>query len=258
MADLTDLIERAWGVLSRWAVPVMMTLAYALLVVTSETDASGKAWMAAGLLLVMTVWFIFRALADSAALSRALSVGDTERLLALADRGLAHRRTRPPAVRARFLVARGLAHLLRGELPAARTALDAAEPDPELQPLAATLRLIVQVELAAPETAGTLPRADQPDTPGMLDSFPVSAPRAPWLAWLADGLRARRTGELDAATSLLTRVTDDIRAGSALRAIAHLHIARIADTRHDPATAARHGAAAADLAAPDAAWLRGA
>lgn len=260
MADLTDLIERAWGALSRWAVPVMMTLAYALLVVTSETDASGKAWMAAGLLLVMAVWFTFRALADSAALSRALSVGDTERLLALADRGLAHRRTRPPAVRARFLVARGLAHLLRGELPAARTALDAldaARPAPELQPLAATLRLIIQVELAAPETAGRLYRADQPDTRGMLDTFPVAAPRAPWLAWLADGLRAQRTGELDAATSLLTRVTHDIRAGSALRAIAHLYIARIADTRHDPATAARHRTAATDLAAPDAAWLRG-
>ena len=257
MADFTDLIERAWGVLSRWAVPVMMTAAYALLVATSETDTTGKAWMAAGLVLVMIAWFTFRALADAAALARALSVGDTERLLALADRGLCHRRARLPAIRARFLVARGLAHLLRGEFPAARTALDAAEPAPDLQPLAATLRLIVQVELAARETAGpAAPRGDRPDTSGALDTFPVAAPRAPWLAWLADGLRAWRTGQLDAATSLLTRVTDDIRTGSALRAIAHLYAARIADARRDAAAAARHRAAAADLAAPDAAWLR--
>src|SRR5215831_19466264 len=86
MADLTELIVRGWGTLSRWAVPVMMALAYALLVATSETDATGKAWMATGLVLVLIAWFAFRALADAAALSRALSVGDTAALGALADR----------------------------------------------------------------------------------------------------------------------------------------------------------------------------
>jgi hypothetical protein len=291
MADLTDLIERAWGVLSRWAVPVMMTAAYALLVATSETDTTGKAWMAAGLLLVMIAWFTFRALADAAALSRALSVGDTERLLALADRGLAHRRARPPAVRARFLVARGLAHLLRGEFADARTALDAAAPAPDLQPLTATLRLIAQVELGLARSHGHADQRGEPGEhgssnarerpaesgpqhvaddigqfthPGQRDArqtqnpSSVPAPRAPWLAWLADGIRAWRAGQLDAATSLLTRVTDDIRAGSALRAIAHLYAARIADARHDSVAAAGHRAAASDLAAPDAAWLRNA
>ncbi|HEX7840599.1 MAG TPA: hypothetical protein VF469_24135, partial [Kofleriaceae bacterium] len=80
MTDLTDRIERAWGALSRWAVPVMMTLAYAFLSATAQTDTAGKLWMAAGLGLVLIAWFSFRALAEAAALSRALAVGDAARL----------------------------------------------------------------------------------------------------------------------------------------------------------------------------------
>src|SRR5215468_9826939 len=94
MTDRAGFLERGWAVLSRWAVPVMMTLAYALLVATSEASRTGEAWMAAGLILVMTAWFLFRRLIAAAALSRALSVGDTEALLALAERNLA-RRLRP-------------------------------------------------------------------------------------------------------------------------------------------------------------------
>lgn len=242
MADLTDLIVRGWGVLSRWAVPVMMAFAYALLVVTSETNATGKAWMAAGLVLVLIVWFAFRAMADTAALSRALSVGDTAALIELSERALARRRR--PAARARPLIARGLARLLRGEHAAALAALDEARPGPELRPLAAAARIVARVELG------------QPIDPGDPDA--VSAPRTPWSGWLADGVLAWRDGRLEAAGPPLARVIDDIRAGSAPRAIAHLYAARIADARADPAEAVRHRAAAADLAAPDAAWLRGA
>jgi hypothetical protein len=243
MADLTDLIVRGWGALSRWAVPVMMTLAYALLIATSETDATGKAWMAAGLLLVLTAWFAFRALADAAALSRALSVGDTAALSELADRARVRRRR--PAARARPLIARGFAQLLRGEHAAALAALDEARPGPELRPLVAAARIVACVELG---------RAIDPGDP----TAAASAPRTPWLGWLAGGAIAWRDGRLDDAAPLLARVIGDIRAGSALRAIAHLYTARIASARADPAEAVRHRAAAADLAAPDAAWLRGA
>jgi hypothetical protein len=243
MADLTDLIVRGWGVLSRWAVPVMMTLAYALLVATSETDTTGQAWMAAGLALVLTAWFAFRALAAAAALSRALSVGDTAALIELSDRALARRRR--PAARAGPLVARGFAQLLRGEHAAALAALDEARPGPELRPLVAAARIVAHVELGL---------AIDPGDPAAA----VSAPRTPWLGWLADGAIAWRDGRLDAAAPRFARVIDDIRAGSALHAIAHLYAARIADARAAAADAARHRAAAADLAAPDAAWLRGA
>ena len=238
MPDLNDLLERSWGTLSRWAVPVMMAIAYALLAATSDTDATGTAWMAGGFCLVLTAWFAFRALTHAAALSRALAVGDTQQLLALAGRGLPRRHR--PAARARLLVGRGLAHLVRGEHAEALAALAEARPAADLQPLAAALEIAARVEL------------DQPT-----DSLAVRAPRAPWLAWLADGILAWRAGDLDAAAPLLGRVIDDIRAGSALRAIAHVYAARLAGARGDAAAAARHRAAAADLAAPDAAWLRG-
>jgi hypothetical protein len=241
MADLTELIVRSWGALSRWAVPVMMALAYALLVATSETDATGKAWMAAGLVLVLTAWFAFRALAGAAAMSRALSVGDTA---ALGELATAPARRGRPAARARPLIARGFAQLLRGEHAAALAALDEARPGPELRPQVAAARIVACVELGRAIAAG--------------DPVAVSGPRTPWLGWLAGGAIAWRDGRLDDAAPLLARVIGDIRAGSAQRAIAHLYAARIADARADPAEAGHHRAAAADLAAPDAAWLRGA
>lgn len=238
MTDLTDRIERVWGTVSRWAVPVMMTLAYAFLAVTSDTDATGKLWMAAGLCLVLSAWFAFRALAEAAALSRALAVGDTARLFELSGRELARRHR--PAVRARFLVARAFAHLLRGEFAAALTTLDEARPAPDLEPFATALRITALVELDRPA-----------------DGLDVRAPRIPWLSWLADGELAWRRGDLDTAAPLLARVTGDIRAGSALRAIAHVYAARIAEARGDASDTAGHRTAAASLADADAAWLRG-
>jgi len=235
------LLDRIWRVLSRWAVPVMMSLAYLLLAVTSDTDATGKTWMGVGLGFVMVVWFVFRGLTETAGLSRAISVGDTARLFELADRQLARRRK--PADRARFLVARGLGHQLRGEFAEALAALDGVAPAPELVPLAQAIRIGAGVELGRP--------ADE------LRALVVSAPRAPALAWLAEGEIAWRAGDLDTAAARLARVINDIRVGSAIRAIAHIYAARIAEARGEAAAAVRHRSAAAALATPDAIWLRG-
>jgi len=235
-------IERAWQILSRWAVPVMMTLAYALLAATSETDMTGKAWMAVGLGFVLVAWFVFRRLTEAAALARALSVGDTARLLALADRHLS--RKRRPAARAPFLVARAFAHLLRGELSEAVAVIEAARPGPELQPLAAAVKIGALVELGRPAAEA---RA----------VVMIRAPRAPALAWLAEGQIAWRDHQLDAAAQRFARVIDDVRAGSAIRAIAHVYAARIAEARGEAAIATRHRATAATLATPEATWLRG-
>jgi len=234
-------IERAWQLLSRWAVPVMMTLAYAFLAATSETNTTGKAWMAVGLVLVLVVWFVFRALTEAAALARALSVGDTARLFALAARHLP--RKRRPADRAPFLVARAFAHALRGEHAEALATIEEARPGPALQPLAAAVRIGALVELGRP--------ADE------ARALVVSSPRAPALGWLAEGQIAWRAGQLDIAAPLLARVIDDVRAGSATRAIAHVYAARIADARGQAQLAARHRAAAANLAVPGATWLHG-
>ena len=236
-----DLIERVWQVLSRWAVPVMMTLAYTLLAATSETNTTGKAWMAVGLGFVLVAWFVFRRLTDAAALARALSVGDTARLFALAEHHL--RRKQRPAARAPFLVARAYAHELRGEFAEALAVLEGARPGPELQPLASAVRICALVELGRPAA----------EARGLV----VSAPRAPALGWLAEGQLAWCEGDLAAASQLFARVIDDVRAGSATRAIAHVYAARIADAGGQPAVAARHRGAAGSLAAPGATWLRG-
>ena len=233
------MMERLWAILQRWAVPVMMTLAYALLAATSETNNVGKAWMSLGLVLVFIVWFMFRALTENAALARALHVGDVAKLLQLADRHLA--RKRRPADRARFLVGRAFADQLRGDFASALATVEASAPGPELQPLAAAIRIGALVELGRP-AADARPHL-------------IAAPRAPALAWLAEGEVAWRDEQRDLAAALFTRIIDDVRAGSATRAIAHLYAARIAA---DPVVAARHRTAAAALATPEATWLRGA
>ena len=143
-----ELLERIWRGLTRWAVPVMMAGAYTLLAVTSETDAAGKAWMAVGFGFVLVVWFVFRALTETAALARALSVGDTVKLFELAARYLP--RKRRPVDRAPFLIGRALALQLRGEFAEALATLDEARPTPELQPLARAVRIGALVELGRP------------------------------------------------------------------------------------------------------------
>ena len=256
------LLERIWRVLSRWAVPVMMSLAYILLAATSDTDAVGKTLMAAGLVIVLIVWFVFRALTETAGLARALAVGDVARLLALAERHLP--RARRPDARARLLIARAFAHQLRGDPTAAIAALDEAypastrapspsdrahgvsdspHPAHDLAPLAHVVRLAAVIELGRSTTD--------------LRRLPPSAPRLPALTWLAEGQLAFSDNDLDTATQRFARVIDDIRAGSATRAMAHLYAARIAEARNDLAAAKHHRTAAAAVALVDATWLRG-
>jgi hypothetical protein len=257
-----DLADRgwtvtAWQLLSRWAVPVMMSLAYVFLAVTSETDATGEAYMAAGLGLVLIVWFVFRALTDSASLARWISVGDTARLLA--PRRLPRRADARAAVR----VGRAFAHLLRAEHAEALAALDPVEP-PALAPLATVIRLGALIELGRPAeevaaAAGSLTASSSNAAAGAVgaSAAAVAARAGQSLRWLAEAQLAMRAGQSDQALQLLTRIIDDIRAGTAVRAIAHSYAARLADQRGDRAEAARHRAAAAAMAAPDARWLRG-
>jgi hypothetical protein len=80
---------------------------------------------------------------------------------------------------------------------------------------------------------------------------------APALGWLVEGQLAWQSGDRATAAARFARVIDDVRAGSAIRAIAQLYAARIAEASGDAAAAARHRKAAAEHAAPDAAWLRG-
>jgi hypothetical protein len=84
-----------------------------------------------------------------------------------------------------------------------------------------------------------------------------SAHRAPALGWIAEGQIAWCAGELDVAAQRFARVIDDVRAGSAIRALAHLYAARVAEAHGQAQLAVRHRTSAANLAAPGATWLRG-
>jgi hypothetical protein len=243
MTDLPALLERAWRILSRWGVPIMMALAYTLLVATSDASATGAAWMAGGFALVMTAWLVFRRLTAGAALSRAQSVGDTAALLAIADRELARRHR--PAARAPFLVARGFAQLLRGEHAAALASLGELRGVASSSSMATLIDILARIEL------------DQDEEVWLAGFVGLHDPRAPWIGWLFRGAIACRSNNVELATEQLVRVVNDIRAGSALRAIAYLYLARVTAGYGDPA-AARHRASAAALATPDATWLRGA
>jgi hypothetical protein len=69
-------------------------------------------------------------------------------------------------------------------------------------------------------------------------------------------MTAWRADRRDDAARLLARAREDIRAGSAVRAIAHVYAARLAEASGDLPGAAIHRAAAAALAMPEASWLR--
>jgi hypothetical protein len=222
----SDVLERVWPALSRWAVPVMMALAYAFLAATSETDTAGKAWMAVGLGLVLVVWFVFRALTETAALARALRVGDTTRLFALADRHLP--RTRRPADRARFLVARAFAHALRGEPAEALAVIGEARPDPELQPLASAVTIGALVELGRAAEARALV---------------ITAPGAPALGWLAEGRCSRGSSTTCAPAARPARSPTSMRPGSPTRAARRRRRLAIAPQRRASRRRTRHGCA---------------
>src|ERR1044071_8990558 len=193
MTDRAGLLERGWAVLSRWAVPVMMALAYALLVLTSDASRGGEVMMAVGLVLVMIAWFTFRRLIAAAALSRALDVGDTETLLALADRNLARRL--PTAQRVRYLGARAFAQLLRGEHAAAQDSIGQVRALANLPPLMAVVDTVTPIELHEDPSTAPFGAVDAPLTPG--------------LDWLDRGALAWSEGHLDDAEPLLARVIDD-------------------------------------------------
>ncbi len=219
--DLPDplLIQHVWRVLSRWGVPVMMSLAYVFLAATSETNNTGRMWMLVGLVFVMVVWFTFREMTETAAMSRALAVGEIAQLETLSHRGLAAHRK--PARRARPLVARAFAHLLRGQHAEAVAALDTHQLaiDPAtaawlgpLGPLASAIRVSAAFEQGHP-----IDRAHV-----------LRSPAAPALGWLIDGLLAAQDGQPDQARALLARVGNDIRVGPAIRELAARYQARLA------------------------------
>lgn len=207
-------MSRLTRILSWIGPPLGMSIAYTVLAITSETDNSGKAWMAIGFGFVVVLWLVFRIAVEGAGLSRALAVGDSERLLAIADAQLARKRT--PQARAPFLVYKALAHQTRGELAAAATAIDEAKPMTDsLALLAASVR--VSVLLERNDVAGARKILDDEIEPRVvkIDRRLEVVPHH--YAHLARAQALAAEGHRDDARAELRRVIDDIRSGAALR-----------------------------------------
>lgn len=211
-------VEALWRGLQVWGVPAGMCGAYLLLIWSSDTDTTGQAWMALGFVFVLVVWFLFRMLTTDAALARAISVGDTPRILELANRYLkTHRRD---AARAPYLVARAFAHELRSEWPQALAALDEAK----LSALSPAKRAPWALRAASTRIAALIATGDVAGARRVLDSELL--PDAPHPlhsdAYLAANLAAGRVlaaeGKRDEAATRLRNVADDIRATAAMRA----------------------------------------
>jgi hypothetical protein len=217
---------RVWVLVGKWVVPLVMSAAYVVLMLTSETDIFGAAWESLGLVFVLTLWWIFRDLVARAAMSRAVATADTDRVLELAAD------LRGP----RQHVHRAIAYQLRGEWAAALAELDAMPSGP----LAATVRIAALVE------TGRAADARQ-----VYDSVLAKRPLSRDLDLLARLAEARvrwGEGDLGGADPLLARLIDDVRAGDGIRALALHYRARIADAHGDTATADRHRTKAKQLA----------
>ena len=208
-----------WSLLARWLIPFVMTTAYVILAVTSETDRTGQAWMAVGLAFVFVLWWLFVILTEHAAMARAVAVGDAERLAELADLQLARRR-RVPA-RARYLVYRALAHDMRGDWVAALATLDDARLDAVAErwrALAACVRVHALVETRDVTQARAILDRDLLPVVATLDRrLHVDVIL---FATVVHAAVVRAEGNPADAAPLLARVIDDVRADAWTRALA--------------------------------------
>lgn len=223
ITEYPPIIVTTWRFLQRWGVPIMMSIAYIVLALTSETDATGWAWMSIGLAFVMVIWWTFRVVTEDAALSRAAGNHDAKRLLELSD--LQIRRGRK-----KYYVWRAIALHQQGDRDGAIAALDrAADLKPPLALRAALLRIDIACDTG-----------DFASARAQLDRLGPSLETR-----LAEGRVLTGEGKRDEARALYGKIIDDIRAGEGQRALAHEYAAQIAEADGNPALAAKHRAAAA-------------
>jgi hypothetical protein len=197
-----------WVLLASWLIPLLMTGAYIVLILTSEVDATGAAWEAIALGFVLVLWFLFRVLTEHAAMARAVGVGDADRVLELADFQLG--RWRSARGKAPFHVYRALALELRGDWQAALAELDCAQPRGSWQKLAATVRVAALAETG--RAADARAAFDAALRPPVTRDLQIDI-----YARLAEARLLAAEGDRAGADQLLARLADDVRAGSGTR-----------------------------------------
>jgi len=197
---------RGWQLAASVVVPLMMAGAYTVLISTSEVGTSGALWESGGFVLVLGFWFAFRMLTRRAALSRAIAVGDPDRILELA--------TRPSQA-----IDRAAAYELRRDWPAVLRALDEAHPaTAQDHVIAAAVRIHALCETGEVARARELlDREIEPRFAG-LDRRMQATGHA--RAMLAKGRVLVAEGQRAEAEAVLARVVDDVRADPTTRAAA--------------------------------------
>lgn len=206
-------MERVKSIASWIAPPLLMSLCYTILAITSETDTTGKAWMAIGFLFVLILWMTFRLAVEGAGLSRALAVGDADKVLALTKKQLAKRSN--DQVRAPYFIHQALAHELRGDAAAALASAEAAKPvTPADKLLQTAVKMLALVDTGRAGDA----RALMPE----LDERAAATDRRLQIvshhyAHLARARVLLAEGQDDAAKVELAKIIDDVRSGHAIR-----------------------------------------
>ena len=239
------------GFILRWGVPVMMGIAYLTLALTSGMDATGVAWLSIGFAFVLVVWWVMRYLLTSAALVRALAVGEVERILELADVQIRQRsgRSRLP-----YEAARAFALEIGGDFAGALAIVEGLPSDQlgkheALVRQVAGTRIAALVELGRPADARATLDATWPSPSQVLPPARM-VERA-----LATGRIHYAEGDHAAARTELDKVVAMILATSLQRATAHVYLARIARAAAEPDAARKHEAEVARFA-PATSWLR--
>jgi hypothetical protein len=204
-----------WARLASWIGPLLgMAIAYTVLAWSSDTDTTGKAWMAIGFAFVVVLWMTFRILIEQTALPRAVATGDATRILAITDKQLARRKG--DAARGPYLVYAAYAHVSRGEPARALALLGEARPvEPGLQLLAAALRVLALVDTGEVTEARRVCDEEVEARAAKLDTRLHAQPHMH--ANLARGRLLVAEGKRDEGIAQIRRVVDDIRTGAALR-----------------------------------------
>lgn len=204
-----------WTLIASWFVPAVMTGAYIALALLADTDAIGLGWFGIGLLFVLCIWYMFRTLTQTAALSRALAVGDSEMILEITTHALSQKLV---LGRRQLVLYQAAAYELRRDWAGMLAKIDEAHIGP-----AASKTLRVQVaclKITALVESGEIARAR-----AALDSelAPLEATLNDRLdaqlviaAKLARGRVLLAEGNAD-GRSVLQQVIDDVRTGAATR-----------------------------------------
>lgn len=223
-----------WSFVASWFVPATMVTAYVVLALTSQTDTTGWAWMSVGLGFVLCVWWIFRLLSRAAAMSRAIAVGDADRVVELGGNSPLYR---------------GVGFALRGEWAVARDALSRALPKtPREQVLAAATMVGVLVETGDVAQARLVLDRELAATGPLARLDPRLNAASHIAARLARGRVLTAESSYADALAVLEEIFRDIRTDPSTRALAHYYAGQASASRGEVVAAERHRASATALA----------